>query len=462
MTTLLSAPLMPVAAGREGAARAELRELEGRLVGWFRLAGGKRRGAIGPTEGETIERLVRTACDAGVPVVGVLATSGADLTEGVSSLHAWGRVARALAEASGVVPVVLCVVGPCVSGPSLVLGLADAVVMTADAFAYVSGPSTVAAMTGRQLDHGELGGADVHRLRSGVATLVVEDEDAATWAAADLLAYVPSNNCEAPPAYTSTDSAERLCTTAADLVPATPTASYDVRAVMADVLDRDSFFELRASYAPNLVTALGRLGGRPVGVVANQPQQLAGTLDINASQKGARFVQWCDAFNLPLVTFVDTPGYQPGKDLEWRGIIRHGAELVHAYAAATVPRLGVVLRKAYGGAYIVMDCKTLGNDYCCAWPGAEIAVMGAPGAVAILEGRRLADVSDVDERERLRTELEDEYERRYCTPHAAAERGFVDEVIDPRETRRVLCGALRALANKREHLPRRRHANGPL
>jgi propionyl-CoA carboxylase beta chain len=294
-----------------------------------------------------------------------------------------------------------------------------------------------------------------------VATLVVEDEDAATWAVADLLSYLPSNNCEAPPACPA-DTVERLCVTAANAVPATPTASYDVRTVVADVVDDSSFLELRASYARNLVTGLARLAGQPVGIVANQPQQLAGTLDIAASQKGARFVQWCDAFNLPLVTFVDTPGYQPGKDLEWRGIIRHGAALVHAYAAATVPRLGVVLRKAYGGAYIVMDCKTLGNDYCCAWPGAEIAVMGAPGAVAILEGKRLAVIDDVDERARLCADLEDDYQRRHCTPDAAIERGFVDEVIDPRETRRVLCGALRALANKRESLPRRRHANGPL
>jgi acetyl-CoA carboxylase carboxyltransferase component len=405
---------------------------------------------------------VRSACDAGVPIVGVLATSGADLTEGVASLHAWGRVARAISEASGVVPVVLCVVGPCVSGPSLLLGLADAVVMTAGAFAYVSGPSAVAAMTGRVLSHDDLGGSAAHGPRSGVATLVVDDEDSAMWAVADLLAYLPSNNCEAPPACTATDPAERLCTAAADLVPTTPTASYDVRRVVVDVVDGDSFLELWPGYAPNLVTGFARLGGQPVGVVASQPQQLAGTLDISASQKGARFVQWCDAFNVPLITFVDTPGYQPGKDLEWRGIIRHGAELVHAYAAATVPRLSVVLRKAYGGAYIVMDCKTLGNDYCCAWPGAEIAVMGAPGAVSILESKRLATVADVDERVRLRIELEDDYQRRHCTPDAAAERGFVDEVIDPRETRRALCGALRALANKREHLPRRRHANGPL
>jgi acetyl-CoA carboxylase carboxyltransferase component len=342
------------------------------------------------------------------------------------------------------------------------LGLADAVVMSADAFAYVSGPSTVAAMTGRVLDHSDLGGAEVHGLKSGAATLVVDDEDAVVWALADLLSYLPSNNLEAPPMRPAHDPVDRLCTTAADLVPATPTAAYDVRRVVADVVDRDSLLELHPSFARNLVIGLARLDGRPVGVVANQPQQLAGTLDITASQKGARFVQWCDSFNLPLVTFVDTPGYQPGKDLEWRGIIRHGAQLVHAYAAATVPRLGVVLRKAYGGAYIVMDCKTLGNDYCCAWPGAEIAVMGAPGAVAILDGKRLAAVADEGERARARADLEDDYERRHCTPHAAVERGFVDEVIDPRDTRRVLCGALRALANKREHLPRRRHANGPL
>jgi acetyl-CoA carboxylase carboxyltransferase component len=462
MTALLGPALMPVAAGREGAARAELRELDGRLVGWFRLEGGKRRGAVGPTEGETIARLVHTACDAGVPVVGVMATSGADLTEGVAALHAWGRVAAALAAASGVVPVVLVVIGPCVSGPSLLLGLADAVVMTDTAFAYVSGPAAVTAMTGRTPDDTELGGAAVHAGRSGVATVVVDNEEAAEWAVADLLSYLPANNMEEPPPATCTDPVDRLCHAAADAVPATPTASYDVRRVVTDVVDRDSFFELRPGHAPNLVTGLARLAGRPVGVVANQPAQLAGTLNIDASQKGARFVQWCDAFNVPLVTFVDTPGYQPGKDLEWRGVIRHGAQLVHAYAAATVPRVSVVLRKAYGGAYIVMDCKTLGNDYCCAWPGAEIAVMGAPGAVAILEGRRLRAVEDIDEQARLRRDLEEDYERRYCTPDAAAERGFVDEVIDPRDTRRALIGALHSLARKREHLVRRRHANGPL
>ena len=226
-----------------------------------------------------------------------------------------------------------------------------------------------------------------------------------------------------------------------------------MREVVADVVDEGAFLELRAQFAPNLVTGLARLDGRAVGVVANQPRHLAGTLDINASQKGARFVQWCDAFGLPLVTLVDTPGFQPGRDLEWRGMIRHGAQLVHAYAAATVPRLCVVLRKAYGGAYIVMDSKGMGNDLCLAWPSAQVAVMGAQGAVQILHRREDAET---------RSRLQEEYEEQYLNPYMAAERGFVDEVIDPAESRRAVAGALRLLATKRERLPTRKHGNGPL
>jgi propionyl-CoA carboxylase beta chain len=233
--------------------------------------------------------------------------------------------------------------------------------------------------------------------------------------------------------------------------------------VIADVVDEDTLIELRAGYARSLVTALARVGGRPVGIVASQPPHMAGTLDIDASQKGARFVQWCDAFNLPLLTFVDTPGFMPGKDLEWQGMIRHGAQLAHAYAAATVPRVCVILRKAYGGAFIVMDCKTMGNDYCIAWPQAEVAVMGAPGAVAILRRRELAAAGDDPAaRARVQAELEADYQARYCSPEVAAERGYVDDVIDPRDTRRVVATALAALRSKREHLPQRRHANTPL
>ncbi len=431
-------------------------------VGMFRLEGGKRRGAIGPAEGETVAALVRESVDAGLPIVGVLASSGADVSQGVASLHAWGGIAAALARASGVVPVVLCVTGPCVSGPALLLGLADVVVMTTDAFAYVSGPGAVERFTGIATSHDALGGASVHAFRSGVASLVAGDEDDALGLAAEVLAFLPANNAEAPPIAPNVDPVDRPCRVAASAVPASPAASYDVRQVIEDLADDGWFLELKAHHAPNVVTALGRVGGHAVGFVANQPSQLAGTLDIAASQKAARFVQWCDAFGVALVSLVDTPGFQPGKDIEWRGMIRHGAELVHAYAAATVPRLCVIVRKAYGGAYIVMDSKTLGNDMCVAWPDAEIAVMGAPGAVQILHGRRLAALEDPEAREAERVNLEADYSARYCTPEIAALRGFVDEVIDPLATRHVLAGALEALAHKRESAPRRRHANTPL
>jgi acetyl-CoA carboxylase carboxyltransferase component len=452
-------PQLRVAAGREGAAEAAVIELADRPVAWFRLAGGEHRGALGPVEGAIVERLVRQALDLGIPIVGVLATSGADVRDGVASLHAWGRVAKALAGASGVVPTVLVVAGPCLSGPALLLGLVDFVVMTDSAFAYVSGPAAVASFTGVEVARETLGGASVHVRRTGVATLVTTDEDAALDAAAAVLAYFPANNVEEPPLGWDGDPDDRPCSVAADTVPRTTTASYDVRAVIRDICDTDSFLELWGPYAPNMVTGLATIGSRPVGVVANQPSQRAGTIDIEASRKAARLVQCCDAFNVPLVTFVDTPGFEPGKDLEWRGMIRHGAELVMAYAGATVPRLCVVLRKAYGGAYIVMDSKTLGNDLCLAWPNAEIAVLGAAAAVQILHGKRLAANGAAPE---ARAALEDEYSRAYCGPTVAARRGYVDEIIDPIDTRRVLATALAALGSKQDRHPRRRHSNSPL
>ena len=245
-------------------------------------------------------------------------------------------------------------------------------------------------------------------------------------------------------------------------MPARATASYDVRTVIDDVCDEHTFLELRPNYAPNMVTGLARLGGRPVGIVANQPMFRAGTLDIEASRKAARFVQWCDAFNFPIITFVDTPGFEPGRDLEWRGMIRHGAELVHAYAEATVPRLCLLLRKAYGGAYIVMDSKNLGNDWCMAWPTAEVAVMGAPGAVQILYRRQLAAIDDDAERMTEQLALEAEYSARFANPYVASERGYVDDVIAASDTRRVLADALLRLSTKREQQPSRRHSNTPL
>jgi len=453
----------PLAGHRSSTAVARLVEApDGRVVSTFRIEGGKHVGAIGPPEGQVIERAIRHAIDFGIPVIGHIASSGADVVEGIPSLHAWGLVAKALADASGVVPTLLAVVGPCVSGPALLMGVADIAVMTEDAFAYVTGPETVRAFTGIDVDHRGLGGASAHDRRSGVSTLIAPDEDHAAEALWSILEYLPANHLEDPPVWACDDPVDRDCVRAAAAVPARPNASYDVRHVIDDVLDEHSRFELRANHAPNIVTALGRLEGHTVGIIANQPQQRAGTLDIEASEKAARFVQWCDAFNIPLLTFVDTPGFEPGKDLEWRGMIRHGAELVYAYGNATVPRLCVVLRKAYGGAYIVMDSKGLGNDWCGAWPTAEIAVMGAPGAVQILYGRTLRGIGDDEDRRREQLALEQEYETRFSNPYVAAERGYVDDVIAASDTRRILASTLARLRTKREERPARKHGNSPL
>jgi acetyl-CoA carboxylase carboxyltransferase component len=452
----------PVFGRRSDTVDASLRDLDGRTIAWFSLDGGKHRGAIGSPEGDAIARTVELAVELGLPVVGRIASSGADVQEGVSALHAWGRVAKALSDASGVVPIVLVLVGPAVSGPALLLGIADHVIMTSDAYAYVTGPDVVVQITGQLITPEKLGGASVHDRESGVAGIVVHDEDEAMLALEHLLEYLPPNHLADPPLMHCDDPVDRDCAVAANAVPDRPTASYDVRTVLHDVLDADSFLELRAKYAPNMVTGLGRVDGRPVGIVANQPMYRAGTLDIEASRKAARFVQWCDAFNFPLLTFVDTPGFEPGRDLEWRGMIRHGAELVHAYAEATVPRICLIMRKSYGGAYIVMDSKNLGNDWCIAWPTAEIAVMGAPGAVQILHRKRLGAIDDPDARRREQLALEDEYQQRFANPYVAAERGFVDAVIPAAETRRAIADALLRLSTKREVTPGRRHSNTPL
>jgi acetyl-CoA carboxylase carboxyltransferase component len=452
----------PVFGHRSDASAAGLRDIGGRPVSWFEIDGGKHRGAIGTPEGETIERAVRLAVELGIPIVGRVASSGADVNEGVAALHAWGRVARAISDASGVVPIVLVLVGPAVSGPALLLGLADHVIVTEDAFAYVTGPDVVREFTGVPIDRDRLGGARVHERQSGLATLIAHGEDDAMHAVDVLLSYLPSNHLDDPPLVDTGDPAERECRAAAAIVPARAAASYDVRAVVHDVLDLDSFLELRPAYAPSMVTGLGRLDGRTVGVVANQPMHNAGSLDIDAAQKAARFVQWCDCFNIAVVTFVDTSGYLPGRDLEWRGIIRHGAQLLHSYAAATVPRLCVVLRKAYGGAYIVMDSRGLGTDWCVAWSTAEIAVMGAQPAVRVLYRRSLDAITDLERRAEEERVLASEYEQRFLNPYVAAERGYVDDVIPATDTRRALAAALERLSTKREHQPHRRHSNTPL
>jgi acetyl-CoA carboxylase carboxyltransferase component len=333
--------------------------------------------------------------------------------------------------------------------------------MTDDAFAFVTGPDSVVEFTGEAVTRAELGGSGVHDRHTGVAALVVRDEVIAHDALIAILAYLPDHHLADPPRWDSDDPADRPCTVAAATIPDRPNASYDVRVVIDDITDTDSQLELRGGYAPNLVTVLATLDGRPVGVVANQPAHRAGTIDIEASRKAARFIAWCDAFNLPIVTLVDTPGFEPGRDLEWRGMIRHGAELVHAYAAATVPRLCVVMRKAFGGAYIVMDSRGIGNDLTVAWPGASIAVMGGPPAVQILHGKRLR-ATDPDERAAAEAALVSEYETEFDNPYRAAERGLVDAIVSPEQTRALLCRTLDMLATKQDLQPARRHSNTPL
>jgi acetyl-CoA carboxylase carboxyltransferase component len=388
-----------------------------------------------------------------VPLVVVVRSSGADISEGIAALHGWGHAARALANCSGIVPMVMIVDGPAVSGPALLLGLADLVVMTEASYAFVSGPTMVAEFTGVLVDHDELGGAVTHARYTGAASMVAADLAAAEEMVAGLLAYLPANNDDEPPLWPTDDPVDRDTTAAGALIPTSSTGSYDVRDVMRELVDDGEMLELRGRWATNVVTAFATVGGMPVGIVANQPISLAGTLDIPASQKAARFVAFCDAFNLPIITLVDTPGFYPGKDLEWRGMIRHGAQLVFAYGRATVPRICVILRKSYGGAYIVMDSKTMGNDLCIAWPWAELAVMGAGQAAAILQRRATPDE---------RAAFEADYTERLLNPYIAAERGFVDAVVEPAETRAVIGHALAVLVDKRERLQARPHDNTPL
>jgi acetyl-CoA carboxylase carboxyltransferase component len=454
-STVSDPTILSLRAGVPGATRAGLTRLPGtdRRVILVTVDEQVRRGALAAADSETVAGAAAMARTQRLPLVVVLASSGADIHEGVASLDGWGRAARALSDCSGIVPVLVVAYGLAVSGPALLLGIADAAVMTEAAVAYVSGPAAVREWTGQRLEPAELGGTRVHARSSGVAALVAADHASALDAVATLLDYLPDHTDAEAPVWPSEDPRNRPTTELRNLLPSTATGSYDVREVIRAVADDAGMLELRSGWAPQLVTALCRIDGRPVGVVANQPQSMAGTLDIAASQKGARFVAFCDSFNIPLLTLVDTPGFMPGKDLEWRGMIRHGAQLVFAYAEATVPRVCLILRKAFGGAYIVMDSKGMGNDICLAWPSAQVAVMGAQGAVQILHRREDAAAQ---------ARLQVEYEELYLNPYVAAERGFVDEVIDPADTRRSVAAALRLLSTKRERLATRKHGNGPL
>ncbi len=444
---------LPIRAESPGTVSVAVELLGDRRAVVVRMDPTHKRGALSPDDGELLVDAARHARAQRLPMAWFVASSGADIEAGVGAVIGWGRAAAELTRLSGVVPFLVAVTGPAVSGSALLVGLADHVVMTREAYAFVSGPVMVEMMTGVAIDSSTLGGPGAHHRSTGVASLIVDDETEAEAALESILSLLPDHADEAPPVVPTLDHPDRPTPELLEALPRTSTGSYDVRDIARSIADDGEILELRAGWAPNMVTLLTSVGGRPVGIVANQPMSMAGTLDIPASQKGARFVAFCDAFNLPLVTLVDTPGFYPGKDLEWRGMIRHGAQLAFAYARATVPRVCVVLRKSYGGAYIVMDSKAMGNDLCLAWPSAELAVMGAAQAAEILARRE-------DDAGKANFVLD--YEDRLLNPYVAAERGFVDEVIDPGETRRHVAAALELLTSKRERLPMRVHDNTPL
>lgn len=428
-------------------------ELDGRRVIMATVSPNNDQSGLSAADARTLGDAVRVARVQRLPFVGVLAMTGPAVEDGLDAADAWGRVARELVLASGVIPVLMVAHGPVVSGPALLLALADVVIFTQDAYAFVTGPAVVETYTGEPVSAAALGGSGAHARSTGLASLVVGGPEAAIDAVAALLQHLPDHVDSAPPRLATEDPFDRPTPEAGDTMPATPSGSYDVREVVQILADDGEFLELKAGWAPNLVTGFGFFGGHSVGVVANQTQALAGSIDIPAAQKGARFVSMCDAFNIPLLTLVDTSGFLPGKDLEWRGMIRHGAQLAFAYARATVPRIGLILRKSYGGAYIVMDSRYMGNDLMLAWPSAEVAVMGAKGAVEILH-------RSADEEERLR--LEAGYEEQFLTPYIAAERASITAVIEPAATRAEVTAALDLLSTKREHLRERRHDNTPL
>lgn len=417
-------------------------------------------GALGETHGEKIHKIMDLAMSMGLPIIGLNDGAGARIQEGVAGLNAYGGIFHRNAKASGVVPQISVILGPCAGGAVYSPALTDFVFMVKDSsHMFITGPDVVKTVTGEDVTLEELGGAMTHATKSGVAHFVLPDEHSALDEVRYLLSFLPSNNMEEAPRILVGDDPNRLCEELRDLLPPSPSQPYDMKKVIAAVVDGGDYMEVHAAYASQITCGFGRIDGHTIGLVSNQPQVLAGVLDIDSSEKAARFVRTCDAFNVPIVTFVDVPGFMPGVDQEYGGIIRHGAKLLYAFCEATVPRISIITRKAYGGAYVVMNSKSIGADLAYAWPTAELAVMGSSGAVEIVYRR---DLSNAEDPETTRKQLVEDYEERYANPYIAAERGFVDDVIDPAETRRILSRSLDLLRGKREELPKRKHGNVPL
>jgi propionyl-CoA carboxylase beta chain len=434
--------------------------VDGRLVFVFAQDFTVFGGSLSETNAQKICKVMDLAMKMGAPIVGLNDSGGARIQEGVASLGGYADIFLRNTLASGVVPQISAILGPCAGGAVYSPAITDFNVMVKDtAYMFVTGPDVIRTVTHEEVTKEDLGGAMTHNVKSGVAHFAVDDDRACLALIRELLAYLPANNAEDPPRRATEDPADREDVALDSLIPAEPSKPYDMKSLIGTVVDDGRFLEVHAHFAANIVVGFARFGGRPVGIVANQPAVLAGCLDIDASVKGARFVRFCDAFNIPLVTFEDVPGFLPGTAQEWGGIIRHGAKLLYAFAEATVPKITVITRKAYGGAYCVMSSKHIRTDLNFAYPTAEIAVMGPEGAVNILYRRELGKAG---EPEAMRKEKVAEFREKFANPYVAVDRGFVDEVIEPRQTRRKIIAGLEMAGNKRDRNPPRKHGNIPL
>lgn len=419
-------------------------------------------GSLGEVHADKIVKIAAFALKSGIPLIGINDSGGARIQEGVASLSGYGKIFRLNTRSSGVIPQISLILGPCAGGSAYSPALTDFTVMVNEtSHMFITGPDVIKTVTGEEVDMEELGGARTHNTKTGNSHYLAENESDAIDYVKALLSYLPSNNMDSAPHLPPTQSLDK---TAADLaldtlIPDNTNQPYDMKVLIQALVDESEFLEVHALYAPNIIVGFARIEGESIGIIANQPSQLAGTLDINSSEKAARFLRFCDAFNIPILTLVDVPGFLPGTEQEWDGIIRRGAKLLYAYAEASVPLVTLITRKAYGGAFIVMGSKYLGSDINFAWPSAEIAVMGAQGAVNILYRKELADAKDPASK---RTELVNDYNESLANPYLAAERGTIDTVIEPNQSRAYITKAFRTLKTKRDTLPARKHGNIPL
>ena len=437
--------------------------IDGRLVYVFSQDFTVFGGSLSEMYAQKICKVMDKAMKVGAPVIGINDSGGARIQEGVKSLGGYAEIFQRNIMASGVIPQISAIFGPCAGGAVYSPALTDFTLMSkGTSYMFVTGPKVVKTVTGEVVTEEELGGASVHSTKSGVAHFVAEDENEGILLLRKLISYLPQNNLEDPPVLPCDDPIDRLDDALNELVPENPNKPYDVKDVIFSIVDYNEFLEVQRSYAPNIITGFARFNGVPVGIVANQPNYLAGVLDINASRKAARFVRFCDAFNIPIVTLVDVPGFLPGTAQEYGGIILHGAKLLFAYGEATVPKITIILRKAYGGAYDVMSSKHLRGDINYSWPAAEIAVMGPKGAIEVLHARELKDIESDEERVKFIAGKEEEYRNKFANPYVAAKYGYIDDVIEPRNTRFRIIRALQMLDTKKDSNPPKKHSNLPL